>query len=117
MASELLIVLALVFANGLFAGAEIAILSVRNTRVSERVRAGNRGAIAVQTLRDQPERFLATVQVGITVVASAAAAFGGSTIAATLTPTLEHAGLGDSAHDVAMVLVVVGISFLSLVLG
>lgn len=109
--------LALVLANGLFAGAEIAILSVRTTRVSERVRAGNRGAIAVQALRDQPERFLATVQVGITVVASAAAAFGGSTIAASLTPTLERAGLGENAHEVAMVLIVVGISFLSLVLG
>jgi putative hemolysin len=117
MATELLIVLALVLANGLFAGAEIAILSVRKTRVQERVNAGHRGAIAVQALRDQPERFLATVQVGITIVSSTAAAFGGASIAVTLTPMLESVGFGDAAHEAAMVIVVVAISFLSLVLG
>lgn len=63
MAAELLIVLALVLANGLFAGAEIAILSLRKTRVQERASAGHRGALAVQALRAQPERFLATVQI------------------------------------------------------
>jgi putative hemolysin len=117
VAIELLIVLALVLVNGLFAGAEIAILSVRKTRVQERAGAGHRGARAVQTLRDQPERFLATVQIGITVVGAAAAAFGGSTFVQSLTPMLEHLGLGGSAHQVALFIVVAGISFLSLVLG
>ncbi|MDX2093835.1 MAG: hemolysin family protein [Kofleriaceae bacterium] len=117
MAAELLIVLALVLANGLFAGAEIAILSVRKTHVQERAGAGHKGAKAVQTLRDKPERFLATVQIGITVVGAAAAAFGGSSIAVSLTAVLESLGLGASAHEVALVIVVVGISFLSLVLG
>jgi len=116
MATELLIVIALVLANGLFAGAEIAVLSVRKTRVQERAQAGHRGAIAIQALRDQPERFLATVQVGITVVSSTAAAFGGASIAVSLTPWLEGT-FGDAAHEVAMVIVVVAISFLSLVLG
>jgi putative hemolysin len=117
MAAELFIVLALVLANGLFAGAEIAILSVRKTRVLERAGAGDRGARAVQALRDQPERFLATVQVGITVVSSTAAVFGGSNISRDLTPLLERAGLGSYAHDVALVIVIVALSFLSLVLG
>ncbi len=116
MATELLIVLALVVANGLFAGAEIAILSVRKTRLQERANAGHRGALAVQSLRAQPERFLATVQIGITVVSSAAAAFGGASIALTLTPMLEGT-FGESAHEAAMVIVVVTISILSLVLG
>jgi putative hemolysin len=117
VATELLIVLALVLANGLFAGAEIALLSVRKTRVQERAAAGHRGARAVQRLRDQPERLIATVQIGITVVSATAAAFGGSTIAQSLTPAFEHLGLGASAHQIALVVVVVGISFLSLVLG
>ena len=117
MTSELLIVLALVLANGLFAGAEIAVLSVRKTRVQEGVNQGKRGARAVQALRDQPERFLATVQVGITIVGSAAAVFGGSNIAAKLTPVLHDAGLGEHARDVALVIVVIAISFLSIVLG
>jgi putative hemolysin len=117
MTSELLIVLVLVLANGVFAGAEIAILSVRKTRVQEGVNRGHRGAIAVRSLREGPEKFLATVQVGITIVSATAAAFGGSTIAVTLTPMLERVGLGEHAHEVAMVIVVVAISFLSLVLG
>jgi putative hemolysin len=117
MGTELVVVLALVLANGLFAGAEIAILSVRKTRVQEHAHAGKRGAIAVQTLREQPERFLATVQIGITVVSSAAAAFGGASIAVTLTPMLARVGFGEHAHEVAMVIVVVAISFLSLVIG
>jgi putative hemolysin len=117
MAPELLIVLALVLANGLFAGAEIAILSVRKARVLDRARAGHRGALAVQALREAPERFLATVQIGITVVSSAAAAFGGASIAASLTPMLERLGLGVHAHQAALAIVVVSISFLSLVLG
>jgi len=115
--TELLIVLALVLANGLFAGAEIAILSVRKTKVRERANAGHRGALAVQALRETPERFLATVQVGITVVSIAAAAFGGSAIAANLTPVLEAMGFGEHAHGIALAIVVISISFLSLVIG
>lgn len=117
MTTELLVVIALVLANGLFAGAEIAILSVRKTRVQERANQGHRGARAVQTLRDEPERFLATVQIGITVVGSAAAVYGGSNIARDLTPILERAGLGAYAHDVALASVITSISILSLVLG
>lgn len=117
MTNELLIVISLVLINGLFAGAEIAILSVRKSRVLERANAGNKGALAVQALRDQPERFLATVQVGITVVGSAAAVFGGSNLARDLTPVLERAGLGSYAHDVALAVVIASLSFLSLVLG
>ena len=117
MLTELLIVLALILANGLFAGAEIAILSVRKTRVQERANAGHRGALAVQSLRETPERFLATVQVGITVVSVAASAFGGAAIAANLTPMLEALGFGAKSHGVALAIVVISISFLSLVLG
>jgi len=116
MAGELLIVVVLVLANGLFAGAEIAILSVRKGRVQEAGARGDRRALAVQALRDQPERFLATVQIGITVVSAAAAVFGGAAIARSLTPILAHV-FGHSAEEVAFAIVIVLISFLSLVLG
>lgn len=75
---ELLAILLLILLNGIFAGAEIAVLSVRTTRVRELVEKGSRRARAVQALRDAPERFLATVQIWITVVGATAAAFGGS---------------------------------------
>jgi putative hemolysin len=116
MVTELLILLTLVLVNGLFAGAEIAVLTAANAHVQRGVGQRDQRALAVRALRDQPERFLATVQIGITVVGAAAAAFGGARIAKDLTPHLEGV-LGDSAHEVAMVIVVALVSFLSLVLG
>lgn len=115
--NELVIILVLILANGLFAGAEIAILSVRKTRLRELLDQGSRRAKAVASLRKQPERFLATVQIGITVVGTAASAFGGASVASRLTPPLEHLGLGQHADDVALAIVVAVISFLSIVLG
>jgi putative hemolysin len=116
MLTELLILMALVLANGLFAGAEIAVLTAAKATVQQRATARDRRGLAVLALRERPERFLATVQIGITVVSAAAAAFGGASIARDLAPYLE--GLfGDSAHEIAMVLVVATVAFLSLVLG
>ncbi len=112
MLPELLILFTLVIVNGLFAGAEIAVLTA-NKGVA---RSQNRRASAVHELREHPERFLATVQIGITVVGAAAAALGGASIARDLAPLLEPL-LGRSADEVAMVLVVAGVSMLSLVLG
>ncbi|MBA3540831.1 MAG: HlyC/CorC family transporter [Deltaproteobacteria bacterium] len=106
----------LVLANGLFAGAEIAVLTVRAGRITEREDVGDPRAAALRTLRDSPERFLATVQIGITVISAAAAAFGGSRISASLAPILAPL-FGAYAASIAFGVVVVGISFLSLVLG
>jgi putative hemolysin len=115
---EIAIILALVVANGVFAGAEIAIISLRRTRLAQLVEEGRGSARAVKRLRDDPERFLATVQVGITIVGSSAAAFGGAALAGRIAPYL--AGIPfvrDHAEPVALALVIVIVSFLSLVLG
>ncbi|MDP1828134.1 MAG: hemolysin family protein [Archangium sp.] len=115
---EVLVLLALVLANGVLAGAEIAIVSIRKTRLQELVDGGSSAAKAVLRLRQQPEGFLATVQIGITVVGATAAAFGGANFAADLTPLLAQVALLEPhAHLVAMTLVVGSISFFSLVLG
>ncbi len=97
MVTELLILLALVVANGLFAGAEIAVLTATKGTLQQRVAVRDKRALAVQALRERPERFLATVQIGITVVGAAAAAFGGASIASDLAPHLER-WFGESAH-------------------
>jgi putative hemolysin len=117
--TELFVILALIVANGVFAGAEIAIVSLRRTRVQQLVDSARAGARTVATLRAEPERFFATVQVGITVVTTTAAAFGGARIARNLEPLLRPLPVvgGHNADAVALVLVVVLISFLSLVLG
>jgi len=111
-------VTALVAANGVFAGAEIAIIALRKTRLSQLVEEQRPGARAVQQLRDAPERFLATVQIGITVVGATAAAFGGASLARRIAPTLEAVpGLARYSEQLALALVVALVSFLSLVLG
>ncbi|MCK8500400.1 hemolysin family protein [Myxococcus fulvus] len=108
----------LVLANGVFAGAELAIISIRRTRLKELMEQGSGSAKAVEALRANPERFLATVQIGITVIGATAAAFGGASIANRLAPVLMELGLPETtADEVALAAVVVFVSFLSLVLG
>jgi putative hemolysin len=112
------IILALVVANGVFAGAEIAIIALRKTRLAQLVEEGRASARAVKRLRDDPERFLATVQVGITVVGSTAAVFGGHSLAARLAPLLRRsAALEPYADELSLALVIAIVSFLTLVLG
>jgi putative hemolysin len=116
--AELLIVLGLTLLNGIFSGAEIAVVSVRRTRLQHLVEERRSGARALSTLRGHPERFFATVQIGITVIATAAAAFGGLTMARHLEPHLARVPwIGHRAEPVSLVLVIALISYLSLVLG
>mgnify|MGYP000275841722 CR=1 FL=1 len=116
--SEAIIILALILANGLFSGAEIAIISLRKTRLRELIDEGRKRARAVLLLREQPERFLATVQVGITVVSATAAAFGGDVFAERLAAYIRHVPrLAPFAKQLGFAIVVASISYLSLVLG
>ena len=115
--TELLIILALVLMNAFFAGAEIAILSLRKTKLQELLGRGDRRAIAVKALRDNPERFLATVQVGITLVGASAAAFGGATLAGVMAGGLRRLGLGGYAEEISLLAVIGLVTYLSVVLG
>jgi putative hemolysin len=112
---ELGIILILTLFNGVLAGAEIAVISVRRTRLNELL--PSRRAKAVLALRKKPERFMATVQIGITVVGAAAAAFGGTTLSAPIEKALRAMGVGDAAGGIAFAAVVAFISALSLVFG
>lgn len=118
MGTDALIILALIAANGVFSGAEIATLSVRKTRLRELIETGKHGAAAVQALREHPERFLATVQVAITVISAAAAAFGGERFAEKLAGLVARIPiLAPHAKQIGFGLVVAIISFLSVVFG
>ena len=115
---ELTILVALILLNGLLAGAEIAIVSVRASRIDELAEGGSRSAMVLRRLRANPERFLATVQVGITVVGVSAGAFGGASFGGDLARVLAHvAPIGPYAEEVAFVVVVALITYLSLILG
>ncbi|MEO5726489.1 MAG: CNNM domain-containing protein [Byssovorax sp.] len=73
---ELLILLALALVSGILAGPEIAVVALRDSRLTTLVASGSRRARAMKRLRDDPERFLATVQIGITIIGTVAGAFG-----------------------------------------
>lgn len=116
--TEIMLIVLLVCINGIFAGAEIAIVAVRKTRIQELAKEGRGGARAVLALRRNPERFLATVQIGITVVGAAAAAMGGASIAARIAPLLARVqGIGSHADGLALGIVVAGVACLSIVVG
>src|SRR5689334_13119399 len=114
MGTSILIVLAFLVGNGIFAGAEIAILSVRKTRLREYIRRRDKRALAIKKLRDQPERFLATVQVCITTFGTVASVYGGAEIEPLIAAKLSEIGLG---HTTSLVIVVILIVYFELVVG
>lgn len=115
---ELGVIGALLLINGLLAMTEIAVVTARKTRLRERAEAGDAQARAALELAENPTRFLATIQVGITLVGVLAAAFGGATLAERLATALgEVSGLQAVARPLSLGLVVVGITGLSLVVG
>jgi putative hemolysin len=115
---ELIFIFVLVLANGLLSGAEIAVVATRRTRLEELLDNGKRSARAVLVLKDNPERFLATVQIGITLVSATAAAFGGASIAREISPIFAATPwLAAHADDLALAVVIAVISYLSIVVG
>ena len=118
LSSELATILVLVLLHGVFAGAEIAILTLRRGQIEALLQEAPRRAAALTILRSQAEVFLATVQLGITVVGATAAAFGGSAMAARLASLIAWMpGLASISEHIALATVVASISYLSLVLG
>lgn len=115
---EVAIILALILLNGFFAASEIAVVSARRSRLEQRAQAGQRGARQALDLAEYPDRFLATVQIGITLISTIAAAFGGARISAALTVPLQRIPtIAPWAEGIAFAIVVVLITYFSLVLG
>lgn len=115
---DLLVILGLALANAFFSGAEIAVLAVRKTRLQELADEGRAAARIALRLREDPERFLATVQVGITVVGATAGAIGGAFLERPIATMLEHLGVGPVASErIALAIVVAFVSTVSIVVG
>ncbi len=115
---EIGLILLLVLLNGAFAMGELSVVSSRRARLQNLVREGRPGAAAALALNEDPHRLLPTVQVGITLVGILAGAFGGARLSASLAPVLARVPvLAPYAADVAFGLVVVAITYLSLIVG
>jgi len=118
IAAEILIILALIFLNGLFAMAEFAMVSARKARLRQRAEGGDAKAAAALSIAQEPTRFLSTIQIGITLVGILAGAFGGATVAKSLAVSIEGIPLLAPYSDIlSIVLVVLAITYLSLIFG
>ncbi len=116
--AKVLLILALIVLNGVFAMSELAVVSSKKARLRRRAEEGSRGARAALALAEHPNRFLATVQVGITLVGIFAGAYGGAQLADPLAEALRRvAVLASVADGHAIARVVASITYLSLVNG
>ncbi|MCX8071653.1 MAG: hemolysin family protein [Candidatus Binatia bacterium] len=116
----LVVILLLILANGVFSAAEIAIVTVRESRLVQLAKEGRPSTTVILELKRQPSRFLATVQVGVTIVGSMASVLGGAYAATRLASVLEHIvppALAPWTPTAALAGMVAVISYLSLVVG
>ncbi len=115
---EIVIVLLLILLNGLFAMSELALVSARRARLAVLQRKGVPGAAKALELAEDPQRFLPTVQVGVTLVSMLTGVFGGARIANDVRGLLEQFSIsGSAAETLSLALVVLVTTYLTMVLG
>ena len=115
---EIVIILLLIAANGIFAMAEIAVVSSRKARLNQMAENGRKSAATALSLAENPNDFLSTVQVGITLIGTLAGAFGGATLAEKITPYFAAIpAVAEYAGAISLTLVVMLITYLSLIIG
>lgn len=116
--TEIIIILAIILLNALFVLSEMSVASSRKARLQQRINDGDRRAKTVLQLIENPNLFLATVQIGITLVGIFVGAVGGARLAVPLSGLLSTVPvLTPYAESLALAIVVIGITFVSIVLG
>jgi len=115
---DLVIIVALVALNGVFAMSELAIVSARKARMEAMARAGKRGARTAIELAADPGKFLSTVQIGITLIGILAGAYSGASLGGPVGERLVLLGVPPaSAPEIGFALVIVVTTFVSLIVG
>jgi putative hemolysin len=115
---DVLVILLLVGLNGLFAMAELAIVSSRRPRLKAMAKAGRRGAQTALDLAADPGRFLSTVQIGITLIGILAGAYSGASLGGPVGERLQRLGIApDTAPTLGFALVIIVTTYASLVIG
>lgn len=117
---ELLVIFLLVIINGFFACAELAVVSIRKSRVAQLVANGDVSARIIEELQSDPHRLLAIVQIGVTVVGSTASAIGGVIAVEHLRPILQNSSVEivrNGAEPIAVTFVVIVLSYVLLIFG
>ncbi|MCX8070688.1 MAG: hemolysin family protein, partial [Thermodesulfovibrionales bacterium] len=116
--SDILLIFIFVVINGFFAASEIAIVTVRQSRIKQLIEEGSQRARILLKLREEPNRFLATIQIGVTMAGAIASAIGGAVAVQTLKPELQKIYImAPYAEFIAIGLVVFFITYISLIFG
>ncbi|MEU0093714.1 hemolysin family protein [Kribbella sp. NPDC006257] len=114
---NIVLIFVFVLIGGVFAAAEMALVSLRESQLKSIAQRGRRGE-TVARVAANPNRFLSAVQIGVTLMGFLSAAFGGATLADGLSPKLQQLGLPESVADtVALILITIAISYVSIVIG
>lgn len=117
---EILLIALLILLNGYLAGTEIAVVTARKSRIQKLVEAGNKNAKIFLKFKEEPDRFLATIQIGITAVSALASAVGGATAIKILKPALQVVPIkvvSLGAEPIAIGVVVLSITYFSVIFG
>lgn len=116
--TELFIILALILFNGLLAMSEIALISVRKSQLSNQAKRGSKSAKSALKLANEPDKFLSTIQVGITVIGILTGIYSGSVLADGFSEHLVAWGVSVSvSHILAQTVIVVIVTYMTLVFG
>ncbi len=120
MVWEIVIVFILTLINGFFSMSEIALVTVRKTRVASLVKKGSRRAKVIEALQQTPETLFATIQIGISIITISASAYAGSSLSHNLANLLEQVNFAfivTHAYTISFVLVVAVISYINITIG
>lgn len=117
---QLFLIAVCIVINGFFAASEIAVVTSRRSRVKQLMEEGNKNAAILDKLKEKPDRFLATIQIGITLTADLASAIGGAAAVKIIKPLLQSvpvAFVAASSEAIAIAFVVIVITFFFLIFG
>ncbi|MFA4920121.1 MAG: hemolysin family protein, partial [Thermodesulfovibrionales bacterium] len=117
---DILLIIFFIIVNGFFAGAEIAVVTARKSRIKQLMDQGSRRAAILNRFKEEPDRFLATIQIGVTLAGVIAAAIGGATAVQVIKPMIQEIPvklIAASSEAIALSLVTILITFFLLVFG
>ncbi len=117
---DILLIIVFIIINGFFAGAEIAVVTARKSRIKQLMDEGSRRAAILNRFKEDPDRFLATIQIGVTLAGVIAAAIGGATAVQVIKPLIGEIPfrlIAASSEAIALGLVTILITFFLLVFG
>ena len=116
--TDILIICGLIILNGIFSMSEVALISARKSKMATEAKKGNKSASLALALSEEPEKFLSTVQIGITLIGILTGLFSGATIANEFGDVLVSWGIEPSiAVDLSKFMIVTIVTYLSIVVG